>query len=96
MIINLPLPAPDENPDSTPLLVEIIEYELQAARKIAMELNEAEQRWHVMYGAGSRSYWAFPLWDPGLPIVLESPSPARLVSAMRETEMKHAAKQSAS
>lgn len=99
MIINPALPPSDENPedssDSAPELAEIAEYELESARKIALDLNAAEERWYVMYGAGSRSYWAFPLWDPGLPMVLESASPARLVAAMREAELKHAAKQSA-
>ena len=102
MIINPALPPPDETSDVLEVsvnrkgaVVDIIEYELQAARKVAAEINAAEERWLVMYGAGSQSYWAYPLWDPGLPLVLESSSPARLVDAMRETEFKHAARRSA-
>jgi len=95
MIINPALPPPEETSggleEHEP--EDFVEYELNTARGIAAELNAAEERWFVMYGAGSRSYWAFPLWDPGLPMVLESGSPQRLVAAMRETEAKQAARQ---
>jgi hypothetical protein len=55
----------------------------------ADELNATEHRWHVIYGPGSRSFWAFPLWDPGASIVLEDVDPYRLRRLMRETEARH-------
>jgi hypothetical protein len=94
VIINPGVPPVDEAPDQ-PEQGPVPEFGLDAARAIAAEMDAAEERWYVMYGAGSRSYWAFPLWDPGLPMVLESASPVRLVDAMRETEVKYAARRAA-
>lgn len=55
----------------------------------ADELNATEHHWYVIYGPGSRSFWAFPLWDPGARIVLEDADPYRLRRLMRETEARH-------
>jgi hypothetical protein len=56
----------------------------------ADELNATEHRWHVIYGPGSRSFWAFPLWDPGARLVLEDVDPHRLRRLMRDAEARHA------
>lgn len=68
--------------------------DLDAARSVASKMNAAEELWYVMYGAGSRSYWAFPLWDPGMRLVLESTSPTQLLAAMREAETRYAGRRS--
>ena len=96
MIINPGVPPIDEAPETDSSAPSSVPEEgLDAARAIAAEMDAVEERWYVMYGAGSRSYWAFPLWDPGLPMVLESASPVRLADAMRETEVKYAARRAA-
>ncbi|GAB3276365.1 hypothetical protein GCM10027589_01930 [Actinocorallia lasiicapitis] len=56
----------------------------------AAEINAAERNWHVMYGRGSRSFWAFPLWDPGARLILEDVDPHRLRRLMHEAEARHA------
>jgi hypothetical protein len=79
-------PAPSPSPAA---LSEVLEIDVEAARHFASKMNAAESRWFVMYGAASRSYWAFPLWDPGIALVLENPSPQRLQVAMREAEARY-------
>lgn len=62
--------------------------DLEVARELAARLNAAEHRWFVMYGAGSRTYWAFPLWDPGTRIILEADTAERLRALMRRAERR--------
>jgi hypothetical protein len=81
-----PLEESHEEPD--PILAIDDGDDLEVARELANRLNAAEDRWFVMYGAGSRTYWAFPLWDPGARMILEADRPERLRALMRRAEAR--------
>ncbi|GAA3233021.1 hypothetical protein GCM10010468_65350 [Actinocorallia longicatena] len=93
MIVN-PAPPPLEDNAFDPARVAAAprrarDEEADFGRIRAAELNATERNWHVMYGSGSRSFWAFPLWDPGARLILEDVDPHRLRRLMHETEARH-------
>lgn len=91
MIVNPAPPPLDDTPVVDPVPARPVhDEEADYGRLRAAELNAAERNWHVMFGRGSRSYWAFPLWDPGARLILEDVDPHRLRRLMREAEARHA------
>jgi hypothetical protein len=45
--------------------------------------------WVVIWGTGSRRYWAFPAFDVPPGLILQSADPDKLVTQMRQTELRH-------
>jgi hypothetical protein len=52
-------------------------------------VNRENPLWLVMYGAGSRRYWAFPAFNVPSGTILESADLDELVTQMRETELRY-------
>ncbi len=38
-------------------------------------MDDAEPAWHMWFAPADRRVYAFPLWDPGTPLVLGDPAP---------------------
>jgi hypothetical protein len=60
-------------------------------RDIAQRINANEPAWDVMYGLGSRRFWAFPCWR-GAPngLIVSAADPGELLSQMRVIETRYA------
>jgi hypothetical protein len=60
-------------------------------RDIAQRINANEPAWDVMFGLGSRKFWAFPYWR-GAPdgLVVSAADPSELLGQMRAIETRHA------
>jgi hypothetical protein len=56
---------------------------------MAESVNRENPLWLVMYGAGSRRYWAFPAFSVPSGTLLASADLDELVSWMRETELRY-------
>lgn len=56
-------------------------------RRIAAHLNQAHPNWHVMWGAHSRLFWAFPLFNAQPGTIISAADPEDLAAQMRQTEM---------
>ncbi|MFF4779385.1 hypothetical protein ACFY05_41880 [Microtetraspora fusca] len=58
-----------------------------AARSAARRLDERWQGWLVMYGTGSRLFYAVAAWPVPEPLILTAPTAAELEALMRQHEM---------
>jgi hypothetical protein len=58
-------------------------------RRMAELVNRENPLWLVMYGVGSRRYWAFPGFRVPSGTLLESADLNELVTQMRETELHY-------
>jgi hypothetical protein len=58
-------------------------------RRMAAFVNRENPLWLVMYGVGSRRYWAFPAFRVPSGTILDSVNLDELVTRMRETELHY-------
>ncbi|MEZ0072258.1 hypothetical protein [Planotetraspora sp. GP83] len=57
------------------------------ARGMARWLDQRSQGWTVMYGAGSRRFYAMAAWPVPEPLIVEARTAAELEALMYEQEM---------
>jgi hypothetical protein len=58
-------------------------------RRTAALIQRDNPLWLVVWGVGSRRYWAFPAFDVPPRTVVSAADPDDLVTRMRETEMQY-------
>lgn len=71
-------------------LTALAEQELETGRRTASRMTSEFPRWVVMFGAASRRFWAFPLWENATCGRLEHANPNNLAQTMRTMEVADA------
>ena len=61
----------------------------ESRRRTAQFLQRNNPLWVVLWGTGSRRYWAFAGFDVPSGLILQSADPDDLVMQMRETELRY-------
>jgi len=58
-------------------------------RRTAALIQRDNPLWLVMWGTGSRRYWAFPAFAVPCGTIVSAADPDDLITRMRETEMRY-------
>lgn len=80
---------PDEHPRGRragPGRLSLMHERDRAERQLAARLGKAFPHWHIMWGAWSRQFWAYPLFRAPRGTIAHSSDPGDVAAQMRQVQ----------